>query len=108
MLRFPTPRFLILITSLTLAGLFPCVSLAGAAEDGLLHWKFDEGSGNVAQDASGQGLNGDVKASQADSPVGADVDLLPKSISLKRRDSPLIFAVASRPQVQDYPGCCAV
>lgn len=45
---------------------------ARAADDSLLlHWKFDEARGQIAQDASGQGLNGQVTANWSASPAGS-------------------------------------
>jgi hypothetical protein len=58
-------RFLIFATVLF------CASFAWAQEPGLLlHWKFDEGQGALAQDASGQNSIGAMKASRGQSPSG--------------------------------------
>ncbi|HEY0073802.1 MAG TPA: LamG-like jellyroll fold domain-containing protein [Abditibacteriaceae bacterium] len=58
-------RFLIFVVVLF------CASLACAQEPGLLlHWKFDEGQGALAQDASGQNSTGAMKATRGESPSG--------------------------------------
>jgi parallel beta-helix repeat protein len=56
---------------LMLASLLCCAALAHAVDDGLLlYWKFDEGQGAVAKDASGQNLDGVVNAKWGESPAG--------------------------------------
>ncbi len=55
----------------TLAVLLFCTSFSRAADEGLLlHWKFDEGQGAVAKDASGAGNDGAMKAAWSTSPSG--------------------------------------
>ncbi len=53
------------------ASLLYVAASARAADDGLLlHWKFDEGRGNVTKDASGQGIDGKATANWGASPSG--------------------------------------
>ena len=58
---------LLMISATLLAA---CV--AGAAENGLLlHYSFEEGSGDVAEDASGNELHGHITAARVVSPSGS-------------------------------------
>lgn len=50
-------------------------ALSAADSDLLLHWRFDEGSGTLTRDLSGNGLDGTVKAEWTDSPAGKAVSL---------------------------------
>lgn len=74
---------------LTLAALFFCVRMVQATDDGLLlHWKFDEGRGALAQDASGQGLSGQVTANWGASPSGNAVLLEGTAATIVKADLP--------------------
>ena len=74
---------------LILAALFFCLTQAHAADDGLiLHWKFDEGRGTLAQDASGQGINGQSGAGWEASPVGGAALLSGTPATIVKADLP--------------------
>lgn len=63
MTRFCTQFFVVLLSCLMLH--------AAHADDALLlHWKFDEGQGNIVKDASGQNFDGTMRATWNPSPAG--------------------------------------